>query len=246
MTVRRYSSVLILLMSLAGYAQAASVDDILEHNARALGGNAAFDRIENLRLTLDIREPTFAVNATYVATREGQMRIDITMEGERVMTEAFNGTRAWAWSPDAGVTESGAAGSAALRHGIESPGRIWTLQQLRERGTRIELLDPGPLAQPHEWQLRLTRKDGATVDWFIDRTSFLPTREVSRRAFHPDVDATESSIETAFSEPEWTDGVLRFRREDQHNLDTGEWLGTTETQSVENNVELAVDYFEPE
>ena len=71
---------------------------------------------------------------------------------------------------------------------------------------------PGPLARPGEWQLRLTRADGSAFDYFLDRETCLPTREVSQRAFHPDVDPTEVRVETAFSEHERVGEVLRLRR----------------------------------
>jgi hypothetical protein len=114
-----------------------------------------------------------------------------------------------------------AGAAAALRHGIESPGRFWTLRQLR-----------------------LTRADGSTVDYFLDGETCLPTREVSRRAFHPDVDSTEAPVETAFSEPERVGEVLRLRRGQSRRLDTGEWLGPTVVRSAEQNVKLAEDFFE--
>jgi len=60
---------------------------------------------------------------------------------------------------------------------------------------------PGPQAPHGERQLRLTRADGSVVDHFLDRDSCLPTREVSRRAFHPNVDATEVLVETVHGEP---------------------------------------------
>lgn len=221
-----------------------TLGEILARNAEAMGGDAAFEAIENVRFRLDIREPTFEVTGTYVASRTGEMRLDIEADGQRVFAEGLDDGVAWQWSPDGGVTLAGEAGAASLRNGIEAPGRFWTLQQLRARGARVELLEPGPLAHPGEWQLRLTRSDGSVVDYLVDRASYLVTREVSRRAFHPDADATEVLIETVHSEPVTVDGVLRFRREEQRNLETGEWLGTTVVREIEHNVELAPDYFE--
>ena len=222
----------------------AALDDILACNAAALGGSAAFETIDNLRIELDIREPTFEVEGTYVASRDGFMRIDIRADGQRVFAEGLNAHGAWQWNPDAGVSAANAAGAAALRNGIESPGRFWTLAQLRGRGLGVELLEPGPLAREDEWQLRLTPAGGPVLDYFLARETCLPTREVSSRAFHPDVDATEVLIETSFSEPERIHGVLRFRRGESRNLATGEWLGTTVVRSVEQNVKLADDFFD--
>jgi hypothetical protein len=219
---------------------------VLACNGSAVGGEHALERIDNLRIQLDIREPAFEVTGTYVASRDGRMRIDIRAGGERVFAEGLNDGRAWQWTPGAGVTASRAEGAAALRHGIDSPGRFWTLGQLRGRGLVIELLETGPLARDGEWQLRLTRDDSSVLDYFLDRETCLPTREMTQRAFHPDVDATEVPIETVFSDPERIDGVLRFRRGESRNLDTGEWLGTTVVRSIEHNIALPEGYFEPQ
>ena len=225
-------------------AAADALEGILSCHSEAIGGTPAIDGIDNLRIELDIREPTFEVTGTYVASRAGLMRIDVFSGEQRVFAEGLNDEGAWQWTPAGGVTASNAAGAAALRNGIESPGRFWTLEQLRERGLGVELLEPGPLARPEEWQLRLTPAGGPVLDYFLSRETCLPTREVSRRAFHPDVDPTEVEVETVFSEPVTVDGVLRFRRGESRSLATGEWLGTTEVRSVEQNVILPQNFFD--
>ena len=249
--IMAHSLRILLILCLAGAnfaVRASSLAEILLCNGAALGGEAAFDRVGNLRIELDIREPGFEVTATYVASRDGRMRIDIYSGGEHVFTEGLDGGRAWQWTPEGGVSSQSAAGAAALRHGIAAPGRFWTLGQLRSRGAQVEWLEAmpsaGPVARPQEWQLRLTREDGSVIDYFVDRESCLPTREISRRAFHPDADATEVLIETVHGEPTRVDGVLRFRRGEQHDLGSGEWLGTTVVRRVEHNVALAEDFFE--
>lgn len=247
--MRRYLLTLLLLTlytALAAHARADgpdALDGILACNAEALGGAEALAAIDTLRIELDIAEPGFEVQGSYVASRDGRMRIDIFADGQRVFAEGLSDGQAWQWTPADGVTASGAKGAAALRNGIESPGRFWTLAQLRERGMQVTLLEPGPQARAGEWQLQLTRSDGPPLDYFIERSSCLPTREVSRRAFHPDVDPTEVAVETAFSEPFTVNDVVRFRRSEQHNLDSGEWLGTTVVREVEPNVALEEDFF---
>lgn len=221
-----------------------ALDDLLACNAAALGGDAAFEAVNNLRIELDIREPTFEVRGDYVASREGFMRIDIYAGEQRVFAEGLNAGGAWQWTPDSGLKASAAAAAAALRNGIEAPGRFWTLQQLRARGLRIELLEDAALAKGGEWQLRMTRPDGSSFDYFIARETCLPTREVSQRAFHPDVDPTEVPVETAFSEPFTVDGVTRFRRGESRRLDTGEWLGTTALLNLGHDIEPGAAVFD--
>jgi len=232
------------LLVLACAANADPLDDILHCNAEALGGDDALERIDTLRIELDIEEPGFEVTGTWVGSRDGRMRIDVHADGERVFAEGLDGERAWQWTPGDGVSLSDERGKAALRHGIEAPGRFYTLRQLRARGARLELLEPGPLAREGEWQIRLARDDGTVIDFFLDRSSCLPTREVSRRAFHPDIDPTEVLIQTVHNEPVEVGGVLRFRLGESSELPTGEWLGTTRVRRVEHNVELTEGFFE--
>lgn len=237
-------TLLLFLAPVAAMAAGETLDEILACNAGKLGGEAALGAIDNLRVELDIAEPGFAVQGIYVASRDGRMRIDIFADGQRVFAEGLNEKGAWQWSPDGGVKASNALGAATLRNGVEAPGRFWTLRQLRGRGLQVEWLEPGPLARPGEWQLRLTREDGSTLDYFLSCTTCRPTREVSRRAFHPDVDPTEVPVETAFSEPFAVDGVTRLRHGESRRLDTGEWLGNTVLRSVEHNVTLPEGHFD--
>lgn len=230
------------LISFPHAARADSLEQALACNAAAVGGMPQLSEIDTLRFDLDIREPTFAVQGRYVASRAGKMRVDIYADGERVFAEGLVGDEAWQWTPE-GRTVAGPESAATLRHGIEAPGRFWTLRALQRRGLQVELLDPGPQAKAGEWQFRLTRADGSRYDYFIDRLSCLPTREVSRRALHPDVDPTVVTIETAYSEPFKVDGVLRFRVSEQRDLDSGEWLGTTRIVDVTQGLELAASFF---
>ena len=231
------------LAAMAGTARAETLEEVLACHAEAIGGAAALAAVGNLRVELDIREPTFEVRGTYVADRRGWMRIDIFAGEQRVFAEGLNEDGAWQWKPEAGVTASNAAGAAALRNGIESPGRFWTLSQLRERGLRIEFVQNGSQAREGEWHLKLTRADDSQLDYFVNRETCLPTREFSRRAFHPDVNPTEVTVETTFSEPYYVDGVLRLRKSESRNLATGEWLGTTAVLSVEHNASLPEGFF---
>lgn len=239
--MRKTFWVTVLLALWAGVAWADSLDDILAANTRAMGGAAAWAAVDSVRFELEIHEPGLEARAVYVAARDGRMRIDVFVGDERVFAEGLSGAHggAWQWSPDAGIQSVGAEGAAALRHGVEGPGRFYTLEGVRARGGVMELVGGDT------WQVRYIPLIGPPVDYYIDRASGLALREVSHRAFHPDIDPTEVPIETVHSEPEWIDGVLRYRRTDQHRADTGAWLGTTVVRSLEHNPELPADFFEP-
>ena len=233
----------LLLVSLDCTAQ--DLDAILAKNTAAHGGQEAFARIENIRYRLDIREPGFEVSGTYVATRQGNMRIDIEAGGQRVFSEGLYQGHAWQWTPDEGFEEQDEDAAAALRHGIEFPGRFFSMEEVRERGADITLVGEVTDAERREWQLRLVLPDGFSRDYFVDQASGITARERDCRAFHPAVDATKATVESRFENELWVGGLLYFSKTENINADSGEWLGTTEVLSVEHNVELDNGYFEP-
>jgi hypothetical protein len=77
---------LFLLCLFLSPAGASELANILQKNAEAVGGSDNWLRVKNVRFLLDIREPGFEVSGTYVATRSGDMRIDIHADGQRVFT----------------------------------------------------------------------------------------------------------------------------------------------------------------
>ena len=118
---------------------AGDLEDLLARNAIAHGGPENWARIENVRYLLTINEPSFEVTGTYVATRDGSMRIDIEADGQRVFSEGLHDGQAWQWTAGEGITSQDEKSAAALRHGIELPGRFFLLQDLHKSGEKVTL-----------------------------------------------------------------------------------------------------------
>jgi len=227
-------------------ASALDLDTLLARNHEAHGGDA-YARLDSIRVELLISEPDFEVRGTYLATREGHIRIDVYAGTERIFAEGISRECAWAWNRNRPAGERGGcvgeAEGAALRHGLELPGLFYTLKDVRDRGAQVRLIGAVGSESGPEWQVRMTLPDGFTRDYFIDQETFRITRARDFRAFHPATDPTEILIETRFESPEWVEGVLRFGRQVNANIDTGETLGTTTVLDLEFNPELPVEMF---
>ncbi len=228
-------------------SSAADLDTILDRNHEAHGGDA-YTRIDSARVELLIAESTYEVRGTYLGTREGLMRMDIYAGPNRVYAEGISAECAWSWSLNALSGEQGGCvdetKAAALKHSIELPGLFYTLKDVRDRGAEIELIGSVGTASGPEWQLRLTLEDGFTQDYFIDQASYQVTRTRDFRAVEPTADGNEVLIETRFESPVWIERVLRFERQVNVNVNTGEELGTTTVLALEFNPEVSVDSFE--
>src|ERR1051326_2975424 len=99
-----------------------------------MGGVAAIESIHSIEFQLHIVDPGFEVDGTYTAMRPGQMRIDVTAGGKHVFTEAFDGRRGWQWKGEGDVVQESPQATATLRHGVELPGKLFGLHELRARG----------------------------------------------------------------------------------------------------------------
>ena len=236
--------ILFLLCLVPAISFAASLEELLARNEAAVGGAENWAKINNVRVQLTIEESNFKVDAIYTATRDGKMRIDIMQDGVKAFSEGLDGAAAWQWTPANGVTMQNEQSAAALRHGIEFPGRFFTLMDLYRKGTPVTL--EGQVTEESRTQLRVrvTLADGFSKDYFIDETTALVVREHDRRAFHPAADPAAVLIETRKEEPDWHNGVLLYRVSRNINLSTGEWLATTRVHSIEHNIDLPEAYFE--
>jgi hypothetical protein len=240
---RAMKRLLFILCLLPAPLIAGELEDLLGRNDAAIGGSDNWAKINNVRVQLTIEEPDFKVEAVYLATRDGNMRIDILQEGQRVFSEGLDAGTAWQWTVANGVSLQNEQSAAALRHGIEFPGRFFTLMDLHRSGVSITLEGQVLEGENTQWRVRVTLADDFSRDYFIDDTSALIVREHDRRAFHPAADPTAVLIETRKEEPQWLSGILMYRVSRNINLATGELLATTTVHSAEHNFDIPEGYF---
>lgn len=239
-------SLLFALCLAPGGAFAGELEDLLARNDEAIGGSGNWAKIENVRVRLTIEEPGFKVDAVYVAKRSGSMRIDILQDGQTVFREGLDAGTAWQWTEPGGYELQDEQSAAALRHGIEFPGRFFTLLDLYRNETPVSLEGQVLEGENTQWRVRVTLADDFSRDYFIDDETALIVREHDRRAFHPAADPTAVLIETRKEEPEWVNGVLLYRVSRNINLESGEWLATTRVTSFEHNIDIPEGYFSAE
>lgn len=211
-----------------------TVDEIIQRNTQAMGGRSVIEGVKSIEVDLHIADPDFEVDGNYRAARPGRMRIDVFAGGKHVFTEAFDGERGWQSKGDA-VEEASTKGTAALRHGVELPGKLFGLHELARRGHRVDLAKRELIDGTNYYPLRITFSDGYTTTLYVDPNSWLITRRRDVRPLHVDVDPTPTTIESRFSDFRKTDGVLFPFVSTDVDLATGKILETTQVRSVKLN-----------
>ena len=222
-----------------------TVDEIIERNTEAVGGQRAIEAVQSVAIDLHIVDPGFAVDATYRAARPGKMRIDVRADGKHVYTEAYDGRRAWQWKGKGSETvEESPKATAALRHGVERPGNLYGLHEMRQRGHRVTLIGREEIGGVNYYALQLTLNDGSVTTLYVDPDSWLITRRRDVRALHVDVDPTPTTIEQKMSDYRKVAGVMFPFANTETDLKTGKILESTTLRSLTVNPSIDARIFE--
>jgi hypothetical protein len=225
----------------------AELQRLVERHTQARGGARAIEAIRSIQFDLDIEEPTFKVRGYYIATRDGRMRIDVFADGKRVYTEAFDGRRGWELGQDAQHAKpSSAQGTAALKHGIEFPAKLFGLHvhEWRARGATLELAGHETVEAVSYPDLKLTLADGYQVRFLIDPVTSLIAYDRQRKAEHVDIDPTERWIQTSHEDYRSVAGVLFPFRQVERDLATGRELSRVNLIAVHVNPKIDPKMFD--
>jgi hypothetical protein len=220
---------------LAGCSRALTVDDVIERNTSAMGGRAAIEAIHSIEINLHITDPGFEVDGIYHAARPGRMRIDVQAGGKQVFTEAFDGQQGWQSHDQSEPEPASPKTAAALRHGVELPGKLFGLHEMKQRGHKIDLVGRETVDGIDYYVLRLTFGDGYATSLYVDPQSWLITRRRDVRPLHVDVDPTPTTIEQRISDFREIAGVRFAFASTEIDLKTGKQLESTKVGSIKVN-----------
>ena len=84
-----------LICACAASAASLSLDELVARHTAARGGAAAIEAVKAVEIEVQIEEPTYKANGIYVATREGRMRIVVSIDGKPVYSEGLDGAGSW-------------------------------------------------------------------------------------------------------------------------------------------------------
>ena len=220
-----------------------TIDDVIDRNTKAIGGRATIEAIHSIEVNLHVSDPGAEVDGVYYAARPGRMRIDISVAGKHVFTEAFDGQRGWEWNGKESKTCSSKA-TAALQHGVELPGKLFGLHELKQRGHQVELVGREKIEGTNYYALGLTLKDGYRTTLYIDPTTWLITRRRDFRPLHVDIDPTPTTIEQRSSDFREISGVRFAFAGSETDLKTGKVLETSQIKSIKINPPIDPSFFE--
>jgi len=238
-------AVVFVVAGLSSAVVAQEAGDVLRRHTEARGGAAAIESVQSIDVRLTINEG-WEVDAHYRATRDGDMRIDVFAEGERVFTEALHQRSAWAMqkgeTSGSPITE---AEAGILWRGVL--GNVYGLHELEGQSVGVSVSGPEELEGVSYWVVDLAHEGGFEDRYYLDSQSFLVARQRSDHALHPAVDPEIRRFETRYSDYREVDGVLYSFLVEKFDLDTGERVQRTTIKSrAINGIEDRADFSMPE
>ena len=242
--LHRLTALLALTMLAACHPTTESLESIVAKNSEATGGAAAIESVQSIQFKLHITDPGFEVDGEYRAMRPGRMRIDVAAGGKQVFTEAFNGRRAWQWKGKGEIVEESAQATAALKHGVELPGKVFGLHELPAHGYELSLLPSETIGGTNYRVIQVTTSDGYKTSLYIDPNTWLITRKREFRPLHVDIDPRPSTIETLFSDFREVNGVKFAFASTETDLQTGKLLETTRVNEIVINPKIDPTIFD--
>ncbi|MBI1186352.1 MAG: hypothetical protein GC206_03340 [Alphaproteobacteria bacterium] len=221
--------------------------ELARRNSEARGGAAAIERIRAVELWLDMRDGDTRVRGHYLANREGCVRIDVYERNARVFTEAMTSEGGWNVGAVASeVQANSASGAAALRHGMESPFRLYGLHEYPRRGHRLSSGEPVTIDARNYYRLDVTYTDGYTAEFYLSRGDALVERMRERAPAHLDANPSARRIETLVSDYRDVSGVRIPFITEEIDIDTLETLSSVRVERFLVNTPDALGVCETE
>jgi len=235
--MKTFLVIVLTIVFLSPLLQAQSLDEIIKKNLEAKGGIEKINAFQTGKMTGKMMMQTFEIPVTMWFKKPNLVKMEMVFQGA-TMVMAYDGNIAWQISPFTGSTDAQELTGEQAEQ-IKDSGEMMDepFIDFEKKGHKIELLGKEDMEGTQVFKLRLTRKDGQVIDYFIDAESFIELKTSTTRKKQ---DGTEIKIDTILGDYKPVAGVqmpysLSFSANQMP-------MGLT-LDAVEANVELAGDFF---
>lgn len=193
-TMKQILSAFLLLSFFTVTAQTA--DEIVQQHANAMGGLDAFNKVSTYKMTGSASAQGMDLPVTTVIINGKSMRTDVEVMGQSITNVYHNGT-GWKINPFAGATEATDVTGTELIDFKAQTSLASNLMDYKQRGHKVELLEPVTEEGIKMFRLKLTAKeDGRVTTYFINSTDFLVKKSITLR----EIQGQEMEITTFYSD----------------------------------------------
>lgn len=165
---------------LAFAAGAQTADDVVNKHLQAMGGLDKIKAVKSLRMTGKmVMGQGMEAPMTIETSRPNKLRVEFTFQG-MVGVQAFDGAKGWAVMPFMGKTEPEELPAEQVEQMKEQADIDGPLVDYKDKGSTLEYLGKGDLEGTPVEKLKLTKKNGDVVTYFIDAESYLVLKQAAK------------------------------------------------------------------
>ena len=233
MAIASRLAALALGMALASAAPAAAqtptADELVAKYLAARGGQDKIKAVNTARIAGNLSTQGMDMALSVTTKRPNKMRQEIAMQGQK-MIQAFDGVTVWGVNPMTGDTtpktlDGPQADLIRTQSLFDGP-----LVGYKERGDTLEVVGPATVEGAKAWNLKLTRKDGKSMNIMLDAETGLERQWTTTM----DQGGMTLEIQTLMGDYQATDGLQVARS--MKTMMGGQQVATLSFTSVEFNV----------
>ena len=228
----------LLLFPAPSAAQDLTLDQILEKNLEALGGEEAVKSIKTLVINMKMVMGGGVMEApmTVQIKRPNKFRTELTFQGRQIVS-AYDGTVAWTINPMQGPEPQKLEGRmlTGLANAADD-ANTGALLLMKRGGSTVELVGKEDAEGSPTYKIKVTRKSGDVSTHFLDAEKFLTIKTIMKT---PQM-GQEIEVESLPSNYKKVSGVLMAHSVENRVAGTTRMSMTIEKVEVNQPLEDAI------
>lgn len=190
----------LFLFSYKGFSQ--TVDEVIENHINAIGGLDVITAVQSYEMKGNMKMGNMDIPFTVYLKRPMKALLEVNFQGKS-MKQVYDGTIAWSINPFAGSDEPEKMDEGQTKRMKNMADIDGALVNYTEKGSTVELIGKEDFEGTEVYNIKLTDKDGDTINYYIDADSYMILKEASKTK----VGEKEINSETIFSDYRDVDGV---------------------------------------
>lgn len=189
-----------VVLAFTGAAQDNKRDEVLSRHFEAIGQEKLED-IQTIKMHGKTQTQGREFAFTMYMKKPNKIRNEVPMQGQK-MIQVFDGENGWMLAPWVSPEPQDLSGMQ-LEQFKKSANIEGHLYKWKENGHELEYLGKDEMEGTPVHILRLTKKDGDVIDYYLDGSTYIPLKQTTKTTYNNQ----EVETETFFSNYEMIDGI---------------------------------------
>ena len=172
-------SLFLLLFAGLGFAQAQTVDEVIDRHIEAIGGKAKLAELKSIRMETNLSVQGMDIPVVTTRVHNVGQRIDISamgMEGFMITTP----TQGWVYMPFMGQAAAEAMPEQQVKDGAEELDLQGRFCNYKDKGIAVELAGKENVDGKEAYKLNVTSKSGRSTTIYIDAKDYYIVQSVAK------------------------------------------------------------------